>query len=255
MICLKRVDKSFQTAQGVYHAVRAIDLDIAQGDVFGLIGKSGAGKSTLLRLMNLLERPDSGQVIVAGRELTALSKPGLREARKSIGMIFQQFNLLQNETVFENVAFGLRIHGSASDEAALRARVQECLDIVGLADKAGSYPSQLSGGQKQRVAIARALACQPAVLLCDEPTSALDPETTRAVLSVLRDINRRLGVTIVIVTHEFAVVRALCRNVAVMENGRIVEQASIEGRDVVLQSSLGRELLREATDPYEDVEA
>ena len=255
LISLRRVDKSFQTAQGVYHAVHAIDLDIAQGDVFGLIGKSGAGKSTLLRLMNLLERPDSGSVTVAGRELTALSKRELRQARQSIGMIFQQFNLLQNETVFENVAFGLRIHGSASDETALRDRVQECLNIVGLTDKAGSYPSQLSGGQKQRVAIARALACQPSVLLCDEPTSALDPETTRAVLSVLRDINRRLGVTIVIVTHEFAVVRALCRNVAVMENGRIVEQASIEGRDVVLQSSLGRELLREANDPYEDAEA
>jgi D-methionine transport system ATP-binding protein len=227
-------------------------LSIDAGDTFGIIGKSGAGKSTLLRLINLLERPEQGRVVVAGTDLTALRKPQLRDARQQIGMIFQQFNLLQNQTVFENVAFALRVHGRVKGEALVR-RVHECLDIVELSDKALAYPAQLSGGQKQRVAIARALASEPAVLLCDEPTSSLDTETTRAVLGVLRDINRRLGVTVVIVTHELAVVRALCRHVAVMEGGRVVEQAEIDGRHVPLTSSLGRELVRESLHPYEEV--
>ena len=203
-------------------------------------------------MINLLERPDAGAVHVAGTELTALSKRELRGARQHIGMIFQQFNLLQNETVFENVAFPLRVHGGRTREQ-IAARVRECLEIVGLTDKTASHPAQLSGGQKQRVAIARALASEPAVLLCDEPTSALDPETTRSVLAVLRDINKRLGVTIVIVTHELAVVRALCRHVAVMENGQVLEQAEISGANVHLSSALGRELIREATHPYEEV--
>ncbi|HEY0294672.1 MAG TPA: methionine ABC transporter ATP-binding protein [Bordetella sp.] len=252
VIRLDGVSKHFSTREGRFDAVRNVSLSIQPGDTFGLIGKSGAGKSTLLRLVNLLERPDAGAVHVAGIELTGLGKRALREARQSIGMIFQQFNLLQNEPVFENVAFALRVHGGRS-QAQITARVDECLDIVGLADKRGSYPAQLSGGQKQRVAIARALASEPAVLLCDEPTSALDPETTRSVLGVLRDINTRLGVTIVIVTHELAVVRALCRNVAVMENGQIVEQAEITRAGVSLATALGRELIREASHPYEEV--
>ncbi|OZI37836.1 ABC transporter ATP-binding protein [Bordetella genomosp. 10] len=252
VIRLDGVSKHFSTREGRFDAVRDVSLSVRQGDTFGLIGKSGAGKSTLLRLINLLERPDAGAVHVAGMELTALGKRALREARQSIGMIFQQFNLLQNETVFENVAFPLRVHGGRN-QAQLTARVDECLDIVDLADKRGSHPAQLSGGQKQRVAIARALASEPAVLLCDEPTSALDPETTRSVLGVLRDINRRLGVTIVIVTHELAVVRALCRHVAVMEGGRIVEQAEISRDGVNLATPLGRELIREASHPYEEV--
>lgn len=249
LIRLEQVAKAYAGQDAPLPAVRGVSLDVARGDIFGIIGKSGAGKSTLLRLINLLERPDSGRVIVDGRDLTALSKRELRTARQSLGMIFQQFNLLQNVTVFENVAFPLRVHRSLRGEA-LAARVSECLEIVGLADKSASYPAQLSGGQKQRVAIARALASQPAVLLCDEPTSALDTETTRAILDVLRDINRRLSVTVVIVTHELSVVRALCRHVAVMEDGSVVEQARIDGHQLALQSALGLALMREAANPY-----
>ncbi len=227
LIRLRDLQKKFVTTDGKhFDAVRSVSLDIAQGAVFGLIGKSGAGKSTLLRLINLLERPDSGEVVVAGQTLTALGRRALREARQNIGMIFQQFNLLQNASVFENVAFPLRIHGGHS-RARIEQRVRECLDIVGLADKAGSYPAQLSGGQKQRVAIARALAPRPQVLLCDEPTSALDSETTRSILATLADINRRLGVTIVIVTHELGVVDALCSEVAIIEQGQVAEQFTL----------------------------
>lgn len=252
LIRLGAVTKSFATKQGRFDAVAGVSLSIDAGTTFGIIGKSGAGKSTLLRLINLLERPDSGSVVVAGTELTALSRSKLRDARQQIGMIFQQFNLLQNLSVFENVAFPLRVHGRVSGDALAR-RVRECLEIVELGDKSDSYPAQLSGGQKQRVAIARALASEPAVLLCDEPTSALDTDTTRSVLGVLRDVNRRLGVTIVIVTHELAVVRALCRHVAVMENGQVVEQAEINARNVHLTTSLGRELIHESIDPYAEV--
>ncbi|MDR0204740.1 MAG: ATP-binding cassette domain-containing protein [Delftia acidovorans] len=228
LIRLRELHKKFVTADGKpFEAVRSVSLDIAQGAIFGLIGKSGAGKSTLLRLINLLERPDSGEVVVAGQRLTDLGRRALREARQNIGMIFQQFNLLQNASVFENVAFPLRIHGGHS-RAQIEQRVRECLDIVGLADKAGSYPAQLSGGQKQRVAIARALAPRPQVLLCDEPTSALDSETTRSILATLADINRRLGVTIVIVTHELSVVDALCTEVAIIEQGRVAEQFALQ---------------------------
>ncbi|MGI4935204.1 MAG: methionine ABC transporter ATP-binding protein, partial [Janthinobacterium lividum] len=202
VIRIDSVSKSFALPRGVrFDAVKAVSLDIHAGDIFGLIGKSGAGKSTLLRLINLLERPDSGSVTVDGRELTSLGKSALRDARQNIGMIFQQFNLLQNASVFDNVAFPLRIHGRTA-KAEIARRVEECLALVGLNDKSESFPAQLSGGQKQRVAIARALASRPAVLLCDEPTSALDAETTRALLETLSDINRQLGVTIVIVTHE-----------------------------------------------------
>ena len=212
---------------GDFHAVRDVSLQVNQGDIFGLIGKSGAGKSTLLRLINLLERPDSGEVTVDGRQLTALSKNELRDARRNIGMIFQQFNLLQNASVFDNVAFPLRIHGGLSAEQ-IAVRVLECLYLVEMAGKTDSYPAQLSGGQKQRVAIARALASRPAVLLCDEPTSALDAETTRALLATLRDINRRLGVTIVIVSHELSVIGEICNRVAVIEDGAIAEQFALD---------------------------
>ena len=240
MIRLERVSKSFATPDGSFDAVKSSSLDIGQGDVFGIIGTSGAGKSTLLRLINLLERPDSGKVFVAGHEATALPKAGLRNLRRSVGMIFQQFNLLQNATVADNVAFPLRIHDTP--RAEIGSRVRECLEIVGLQDKADVYPAQLSGGQKQRVAIARALATRPSILLCDEPTSALDPQTTRSVLGVLKDINARFGVTIVIVTHEMAVVRALCRNVAVMEDGHIVEQFAIDALHSELRTSIAREV-------------
>ena len=246
VIRLEGVSKAFQLPDGkTFDAVQNVSLQVRKGDIFGLIGKSGAGKSTLLRLVNLLERPDAGHVFVSDRELTTLAKPELRLARQNIGMIFQQFNLLQNATVFDNVAFALRLHGKRSPGEVLR-RVRECLEIVDLLDKIHSYPAQLSGGQKQRVAIARALAPDPDVLLCDEPTSALDSETTRSVLDTLRDVNRRLGVTILIVTHELAVVHALCRHVAVMEHGAVAEQFAVGENAAGTRrvTALGRELAR-----------
>jgi D-methionine transport system ATP-binding protein len=245
LIQLDAVSKSYGLPDGrSFDAVRQVSLSIPAGHVFGLIGKSGAGKSTLLRLINLLERPDSGRVWVDGRDLTALSKRELRSSRQKIGMIFQQFNLLQNASVFDNVAFALKLHGNRS-KAEIRQRVQECLALVGLLDKQHSYPAQLSGGQKQRVAIARALAPAPAVLLCDEPTSALDTETTRSVLQTLREINERLGVTIVIVTHELAVVRQLCDRVAIVEDGQIIEQFDVGDKQAARISALGQELAQE----------
>lgn len=254
-IRLEGVSKSYRLPNGTsFEAVKKVSLAVPQGDIFGLIGTSGAGKSTLLRLINRLEHPDAGRVFVGEREITALGKRELRVARQRIGMIFQQFNLLQNATVFDNVAFPLRIHGKASPGDVFR-RVRECLDLVGLLDKIDSYPAQLSGGQKQRVAIARALAPRPDVLLCDEPTSALDSETTRSVLDTLRDVNRRLGVTVLIVTHELAVVRALCRTVAVMEGGEVAEQFAVfdpaQNRER-RHTALGRELARMAV--YADVQ-
>ena len=202
------------------------DLDVAPGEIHGIIGFSGAGKSTLLRLVNLLERPDSGQVIVHGDDLTAMLPAQLRAARQRIGMIFQHFNLLHNRTVADNVAFPLRIAGASAEH--IKQRVDTCLAFVDLAEKADAYPSQLSGGQKQRVAIARALAPEPHVLLADEPTSALDPRTTQSLLEVLADVNRRLGVTIVLVSHEMGVIRRLCHRVTVMEGGHVVERLSLE---------------------------
>ncbi|MFT3956062.1 MAG: methionine ABC transporter ATP-binding protein [Piscinibacter sp.] len=244
LIRLEQVARSFRLPNGErFDAVHPTTLEIARGEVFGLVGKSGAGKSTLLRLINLLERPDQGRVFVAGQELSALGKRELRDARQGIGMIFQQFNLLANASVRDNVAFPLRIHGR-HDAAQVDARVRECLALVGIAEKIDAHPAQLSGGQKQRVAIARALASQPAVLLCDEPTSALDAETTEALLATLRDINAQLGVTIVIVTHELPVVNALCRQVAVVEAGRIAERFSLADPPSLPKTRLGRELLR-----------
>ena len=245
LIRLDGVSKRFQLPDGgAFEAVRPTSLSVERGEIFGLVGKSGAGKSTLLRLINLLERPDAGRVLVNGRDLTALGKRDLRDARRSLGMIFQQFNLLQNASVFDNVAFPLRIHGQR-DKAVIAARVAECLALVGLGDKAASHPARLSGGQKQRVAIARALASAPDVLLCDEPTSALDAETTESLLATLRDINATLGVTIVIVTHQLAVVTALCHRVAVVEDGAIAEQFALDaGVPPTPATRLGRDLLR-----------
>ena len=245
LIRLDGVSKRFQLPDGgAFDAVKPTSLSIERGEIFGLVGKSGAGKSTLLRLVNLLERPDAGRVLVNGRDLTALGKRELRDARRSLGMIFQQFNLLQNASVFDNVAFPLRIHGQR-DKAAIAARVAECLALVGLEDKSTSHPARLSGGQKQRVAIARALASAPDVLLCDEPTSALDAETTESLLATLRDINATLGVTIVIVTHQLAVVTALCHRVAVVEDGAIAEQFALDDHAQATPATrLGRDLLR-----------
>ncbi len=206
-------------------ALSNIDLEIPDSSIFGIIGRSGAGKSTLVRCVNLLERPDSGSVSVSGVELTDLGEGELRQARKKIGMIFQNFNLLSGRTVFGNVAFPLDLAGWRREDIA--SRVDELLDLVGLADKRERYPSQLSGGQKQRVGIARALANRPDVLLSDEATSALDPLTTRSILSLLRDINTRLGLTIVLITHEMNVIREICTDVAVIDKGRIVERGTV----------------------------
>ena len=226
MITLQNVTKTFQSGGREVHAVRDISLHIRQGEIFGIIGFSGAGKSTLVRCINLLERPTSGTVIVDGQDLTALNPRELRETRKKIGMIFQHFNLLRSRTVYQNVAFPLKKSNLSKQEK--EQKILSLLKLVGLSDKRDAYPSQLSGGQKQRVAIARALANDPKVLLCDEATSALDPQTTKAILALLRRVNEELGITIVLITHEMAVVKEICDHVAIMEEGRVVEEGTAE---------------------------
>ena len=213
-------------SDGLVHALSDINIDIADGDVFGIIGMSGAGKSTLVRTINLLERPTSGTIEVDGRDVTALSGEELRAYRRRVAMIFQNYGLLAQKTVLDNVCFPF-LAASGKVTAENRARALELLDRVGLAEKAQSYPSQLSGGQKQRVAIARALACEPEVILCDEATSALDPKSTNTILKLLRDINCETGVTLVVITHSMDVVEKICNNVAVLEHGRVVEQGSV----------------------------
>ena len=225
MIELTHVSKDFGKGQQQVHAVRDVSLSIDKGEIFGIIGFSGAGKSTLVRCINLLERPTAGTVTVDGKEITALTAQELRQTRKKIGMIFQQFNLMPSRTVAGNVAYPLRGSGLSKKETA--DKVMRLLELVGIGDKANAYPSQLSGGQKQRVAIARALANDPNVLLCDEATSALDPQTTKSILHLLKHLNETLGITIVLITHEMAVVKEICHRVAVMEHGRVVEQGEV----------------------------
>ena len=225
MIELRHISKDFGTGEHAVHAVQDVSLTVETGEIFGIIGFSGAGKSTLVRCINLLERPTSGEVLLGGQELTALPPKQLRQTRKKIGMIFQHFNLMPSRTVAGNVAYPLR--GSGLSREQIAAKVQSLLELVGIGDKADAFPSQLSGGQKQRVAIARALANDPSVLLCDEATSALDPQTTKAILHLLRDLNAKLGLTIVLITHEMAVVREICHRVAVMEHGRVAEQGEV----------------------------
>ena len=225
MITLEHVSKTFTTKSGYVHAVRDVSLQIDEGEIYGIIGFSGAGKSTLVRCINLLERPEAGNVTVDGRELLKLDASQLRESRRKIGMIFQHFNLMRLRTVAQNVAFPLKKSGLSKEEIA--RKVKELLELVDLSEKANVYPSQLSGGQKQRVAIARALANDPKVLLCDEATSALDPQTTHSILKLIKDINQKLNLTVVLITHEMGVVKEICDRVAVMEDGRIVEEGSI----------------------------
>lgn len=225
MIILQDVKKSYFSKNNTVHALKKVNLHIRRGEIFGIIGYSGAGKSTLIRCINLLERPTSGKVFVNGIELTSLSEKELRKSREKIGMIFQHFNLMNSRNVFKNVAYPLRGKGLSKDE--IRDRVFSLLELVGLKDKAYSYPSQLSGGQKQRVAIARALANDPEVLLCDEATSALDPQTTQSILRLLKDINEKLNLTIVLISHQMEVVKEICDRIAVMENGEIVEEGNI----------------------------
>lgn len=221
MIELNGVSKSFSGKP----AIQNIDLFIQEGEIFGIIGKSGAGKSTLLRCINLLERPDAGEVIIDGQNLMDLSRKDLAIARHKMAMIFQHFNLLSSKTVYENIALPMRIQGI--DEAAIKAKIDELLPIVELTDKKDAYPSQLSGGQKQRVAIARALSCSPKVLLCDEATSALDPETTESILNLLQKINGLYGITIILITHEMDVIKRICKRVSVIEASNIVETTAL----------------------------
>ena len=223
MITLEHISKVYEGANRV-EALKDISLTIEKGQIYGIIGQSGAGKSTLIRCINMLEAPTSGSVIVDGTDLTKLSASELRKARKHIGMIFQHFNLLSSRTVYDNVAFPLELQGLS--QAEIKERITPILDIVGLSDRVNNYPSQLSGGQKQRVGIARALASNPKVLLCDEATSALDPQTTESILELLKDINERMGLTIVLITHEMQVIREICDRVAVIEGGVILEEGS-----------------------------
>ena len=225
MIEFTHVSKDFGSGEKMVRAVRDVSLTIQDGEIFGIIGFSGAGKSTLVRCINLLERPTNGTVVVDGKEMTALSPKELRLARRKIGMIFQHFNLMPSRTVFGNVAYPLQ--GQGLSKQAIQNKVRKLLKLVDIADKETAYPSQLSGGQKQRVAIARALANDPKVLLCDEATSALDPQTTKAILTLLRDLNQKLNLTIVMITHEMAVVKEICDHVAIMEHGQVVEQGEV----------------------------
>lgn len=225
MIQLSHIEKTYDSPSGPVKALKGIDLTIERGEIFGIIGLSGAGKSTLIRCINMLERPTAGKVIVDGQDMTVMSEKELRKARKNIGMIFQHFNLLTSATVYDNIAFPLRL--SHTPEAEIKKKVLPLLELVGLADKAHQYPSQLSGGQKQRVGIARALASEPKVLLCDEATSALDPQTTRSILELIQDINRKLSLTVVVITHEMQVIKDICDKVAVIENGVIAEQGTV----------------------------
>ena len=226
IISIRELEKKYQSKNSEVYALKGINLDINQGDIFGIIGRSGAGKSTLVRCINMLERPTGGQVLFEGQDLCRLSERELRNARRSMGMIFQQFNLLMQRTAEENVCFPLELIGTPREDA--RKRAAELLELVGLSKRAGSYPSQLSGGQKQRVAIARALATNPKVLLCDEATSALDPSTTGSILSLIKDINRRLGITAVVITHEMSVIEKICSHVAIIAGGKIAETGPVE---------------------------
>ncbi len=241
MIEIKHLTKAFPHAAGA-HALEDVSLSIPDGDVFGVIGMSGAGKSTLVRCINLLERPTSGSIVVDGRDVTALAGADLRAYRRRVAMVFQGFALLAQKTVLDNVCFPyLAATGRVTEQN--RSRALELLDLVGLAEKARAYPAELSGGQQQRVAIARALACGPEYILCDEATSALDPASTNTVLKILRDVNCETGVTVVVITHSMDVVEKVCRNVAVLERGRVVEQGTVGQVFSAPQSRAARVLL------------
>jgi len=251
MIEIKNLNKSFNTTSGTIVALSDINLTILDGEIFGIIGLSGAGKSTLVRCINLLESPTSGDVILDGRNLTELTRKELLETRQSIGMIFQGFNLLTQRNILQNVCYPLEIAGVKKQDAVRRA--VELLELVGLSDRLKSYPSQLSGGQKQRVAIARALATKPKYLLCDEATSALDPNTTQSILDLLKEINRTMGVTIIIITHEMKVIDQICDRVAVIDNSRIAESGYVSDVFTNPQSQIARELILPKANSTESV--
>lgn len=246
MIKVNQVNKVFYQGTKEINALIDINLHIPQGQIFGVISSSGAGKSTLIRCVNMLEAPTSGEVIVDGIDLTKLSKSELSEARRNIGMIFQHFNLLSSRTVFNNVALPLELAGR--DKAAIEAKVSELLELVGLSDKRDTYPANLSGGQKQRVAIARALASDPKVLLCDEATSALDPATTQSILELLREINRKLSITILLITHEMDVVKSICHEVAIIGDGELVEKGTVGEIFAHPKTELAHQFIRSTLD-------
>ncbi len=241
IISLRNVGKEFKTANGPVVALDDINLDIIRGEIFGIIGLSGAGKSTLVRCINMLETPSVGQVIFEGENLAAQNDKQKRMARRSMGMIFQQFNLLAQRNVLKNVCFPLEIAGVPRQEG--RKRAMELLELVGLSDRAGAYPAQLSGGQKQRVAIARALATNPKVILCDEATSALDPNTTKSILALLKEINQSMGVTVIVITHEMAVIEAICDRVAIIDQSHIAEIGTVSEIFSEPKSKIGRQLI------------
>ena len=241
IIQLNQVTKTFLVDGHPFNALDGVSLEVQQGEIFGIIGLSGAGKSTLVRCINLLETPTSGTVLVRGQELTKLSSKELRLARRKISMIFQGFHLLMQRTCLQNVCFPLELQGVARAKA--KERALELLRVVGLEEKANSYPAQLSGGQKQRIAIARALATDPDVLLCDEATSALDPKTTREILSLIRDINKRLGVTVVIITHDMKVIEEVCSKVVILNQGTVAESGTVEEVFSSPKSEAGRRLV------------
>lgn len=241
IIRLRNVGKEFKTTNGPVVALDDINLDIERGEIFGIIGLSGAGKSTLVRCINMLETPTSGQVIFEGENLAAQSDRQKRMARRSMGMIFQQFNLLAQRNILKNVCFPLEIAGVPRQEG--RKRAIELLELVGLSDRAGAYPAQLSGGQKQRVAIARALATNPKVILCDEATSALDPNTTKSILALLKEINQTMGVTVIVITHEMAVIEAICDRVAIIDQSHIAELGTVSEIFSEPKSKIGRQLI------------
>lgn len=241
-IVIQNVSKTYETKDGTVHALRHVNLSIEAGDIYGIIGMSGAGKSTLVRCMNFLETPTEGQILIKGESLGSFSEKQLRKQREDIGMIFQHFNLLMQKNVLENVCFPLYIQGKKKREA--KERAMELLEIVGLGDRAKAYPAQLSGGQKQRVAIARALASNPKILLCDEATSALDPQTTSSILELLKGINERFHITIVIITHQMSVVREICSHVAIMSDGEVEEQGLVSEIFTHPKSAVAKELIR-----------
>lgn len=241
MIELKNITKKFNKTGREITALQDVSLRVPPGKIFGVIGTSGAGKSTLIRTINLLEKPTSGEVIVDGKSLLKLSNSQLAQERRQIGMIFQHFNLLSSRTVFENIAFPLELAGTPKN--LIKERVKELLELVGLTDKINDYPSNLSGGQKQRVAIARTLANNPKVLLCDEATSALDPATTRSILTLLKDINKRLNITILLITHQMEVIKAICDEVAVISHGELVEQGTVSDIFTNAKNELTREFI------------
>lgn len=241
MIAIKNLSKTFTGTDGAVDALRDVSIEIADGDIYGIIGMSGAGKSTLVRCINMLERPTAGTVEIGGVDVGALPPKELRAMRRKVTMIFQGFNLLMQRTCLKNICFPLELSGVKREEAVRRAK--ELLEIVGLPDKANAYPAQLSGGQQQRIAIARALATDPEILLCDEATSALDPSTTHSILELIRDINRRTGITVVIITHQMSVVEEICHHVAILDGGRVVESGEVATVFAHPQSAAARRLV------------